>query len=271
MSPILIHLGPLPIRAYGFMIVIGFLSAVWLAVRQGRRQGIDKNLIIDLCFTILVSALIGSKLLHLIVFWHDYVVDIPQLWRHPAQLLTYLGSGLIFFGGLLAAIPAAIYFLRKRSLKIWLMADILAPSIPLAHGFGRIGCFLAGCCYGKACHLPWGVTFSDPNSLAPVGIPLHPTQLYSSICNFSLVAVLLFLRPRYRKNGQLFWTYLLLYPIGRFIIEFFRDDERGFVLNGVLSTSQFISICIFLVALGAHLYLLLTDPTKQSHRQKKNS
>ncbi|MBN2383668.1 prolipoprotein diacylglyceryl transferase [bacterium] len=265
MHPILIHIGPIPIRSYGFMIVCGFLVGVWLAIRRGRKVGITPETVIDLCFAILLSALIGSKLLHLIIFWPDYLVDIPRLRHHPIDLFVYLGSGLIFFGGLIAAIPTAIFFVRKRKLGIWTVADVLAPSIPLAHGFGRIGCFLAGCCFGKLCEAPWAVTFHNPNSMAPLGIPLHPTQLYSAFWNFSLAAILLLLGPRLKRSGQLFWMYILLYPIGRFVIEFYRADQRGFILSGALSTSQFIGIVLVLVAIAAQCVLLLHKPKSLKH------
>lgn len=249
MRPLLFQIGPFPIRSYGLMIVIGFLCGIWLATHRAKKEGIDKEIIMDLSFYLLLSALIGSKLLHVIIFWQDYYEQFPSLIAHPAAIFEFLGSGLVFFGGLLAAVPTGIYYLKKHHLPIWQMADIFAPAIPLAHGFGRIGCFLAGCCYGKACDLPWAVEFHNHDSLAILDVPLHPTQLYSSLFNFSLCILLIILSPYLKKYGQLFGTYMLIYPLGRSFIEFFRADARGSLFGGLVSTSQFISILIFFAAI----------------------
>lgn len=256
MRPLLIEIGPVPIRSYGLMIVIGFLFGLWLAIRRGNREGIAREIIVDLSFYLLLSALIGSKLLHVIIFWSSYVADIPHLWSEPIKLLNYLGSGLVFFGGFLAAVPTGIIYVRRHGLSVWQMADIIAPSIPLAHGFGRIGCFLAGCCYGKECDLPWAVVFTNEESLAPLHVHLHPTQLYEALFNFALAASLVVLSPYLRRYGQLFWTYVMAYAIGRSVIEFFRDDERGSILGGVLSTSQVIALVLFAGALLVQIVLI---------------
>ncbi|MFC1851880.1 prolipoprotein diacylglyceryl transferase [candidate division CSSED10-310 bacterium] len=262
MRPLLFHIGPIPIRAYGLMIVIGFLCGLWLAIRRGKKENISKDFMMDLAFYLLLAALLGSKILHIIIFWHDYVAQLPELVRHPTELFTYLGSGLIFFGGLIAAVPIGILYIKKHGLPVWKIADIAAPSFPLAHGFGRLGCFLAGCCYGKPCDLPWAVTFNHPDSLAPMNVPLHPTQLYSAIFNFLVVVILLILTPYFKRYGQLFWTYVLLYSSGRFIIEFFRADPRGSLINGLLSTSQFIGLIIIFLAIGAQIWLARTGTVR---------
>lgn len=249
MHPIMLEIGPVPIRSYGLMIVIGFLLGLWLSIKRGQREGIAREIIIDLSFYLLLSALIGSKLLHIIIFWNSYIKDIPLIWSEPITLINYLGSGLIFFGGFLAAVPTGILYLRRHGLSVWQMADIIAPAIPLAHGFGRIGCFLAGCCYGRECSLPWAVVFTNEDSLAPLNIPLHPTQLYESLFNFTLAASLVVLSPYLRRYGQLFWTYVMTYAIGRTLIEFFRDDERGSILGGDVSTSQVIAFGLFICSL----------------------
>jgi len=252
MKPLLFEIGPVPIRSYGLMIVLGFLFALWLVCSRAKKENVSREIIIDLSFYLLFSAIIGSKILHVLIFWKLYVQEIPTLLSEPKELFNFMGSGLIFFGGLLAAIPTGIIYLKKKGIYIWKIADIIVPGIPLAHAFGRIGCFFAGCCHGKICETPWAVTFSNSDSLAPQNIPLHPTQLYASALNIGLVIILLLLSPHIKKYGQLFWTYVLLYPICRFIIEMFRNDERGFLFNGFLSTSQFISILLFCSAIVAH-------------------
>lgn len=228
---------------YGFLLAAGFLIALRFASGRGKKEGIETNLILDLGLYILVSALLGAKLLLLFVDWEHYS-------SHPASLLR---SGGVFYGGLIAAVLTSIWFFHKHRLRVWQMTDILAPSIALGHAIGRLGCFSAGCCYGKPTGAPWGVTFTDPYAQeiagTPLHITLHPTQLYESGAELLIFVTLLLLSRRKRFEGQIFWTYVALYALARFLIEFFRGDQRGFVFNGVLSTSQFIGILMLAVAI----------------------
>jgi phosphatidylglycerol:prolipoprotein diacylglycerol transferase len=154
----------------------------------------------------------------------------------------------------------SIWFFRKHRLPVWVMTDILAPSVALGHAIGRLGCFTAGCCYGKPTTMPWGVTFTDPYAKeivgVPLGIALHPTQLYEALVEFALFGLLVFLAGRKKFDGQIFWTYVFGYSIARFVIEFFRGDlERGFVFGGALSTSQVIALLLVVAASFALLTL----------------
>lgn len=242
MYPVLIKIGPLTIHTYGVLVAAGFLIAISLAVRQAKKQGIPSDRIIDVGFYILLSAIIGSRLLFVATNAGYYL-------RHPLDMLKIWEGGLVFYGGLLLAVPVAVWYMRKHRLDAWTIADIFAPYIALGHAVGRLGCFSAGCCYGKhAEDLPWAVTFLHPESLAKIGIPLHPTQIYESIGELANFLILITLRRYQSFNGQLFWTYILLYSILRFIVEFFRGDEaRGYIIQG-LSTSQGISIIMAVVA-----------------------
>lgn len=231
------------LHTYGFLLAAGFLIALKVAASRGRRFGVEANLIMDLGLYILVSALVGAKLLLLIVDWDHY--------RHDP--LSLVRSGGVFYGGLVAAVLTSIWFFRKHHLSTWVMCDILAPSVALGHAIGRLGCFSAGCCYGKPTTLPWGVTFTDPYAREIVGVPLntplHPTQLYESLVEFALFGFLIFLAGRKKFDGQIFWTYVACYSTARFIIEFFRGDlERGFVFGGALSTSQVIALILLAVS-----------------------
>lgn len=231
------------LHTYGFLLAAGFLIALKVAATRGRKLGVEANLMMDLGLYILVSALVGAKLLLLIVDWQHY--------RHDP--LSLIRSGGVFYGGLVAAVVTTIWFCHKHQLSVWRMTDILAPSVALGHAIGRLGCFSAGCCYGKPTTMPWGVTFTDPYAReivgVPLNIPLHPTQLYESLVEFALFGFLVFLAGRKKFDGQVFWTYVALYSVARFIIEFFRGDlERGFVLGGALSTSQLIAILLLAAA-----------------------
>jgi phosphatidylglycerol:prolipoprotein diacylglycerol transferase len=251
MHPILFKLGPLTIHTYGLFVASGFLLGLGLAVRQARKEGIPPHKIVDLGFYILLAAIIGSRLFFISINASHYI-------KNPLDILKIWEGGLVFYGGVFLALPAAIWYVKKNGLGIWKTADIFAPSIAIGHAIGRIGCFFAGCCYGKPAELlPWAVTFTDPESLvgASIGIPLHPTQLYESAGEFINFLILITLRGYKSFNGQLFMTYLLLYSVLRFIVEFFRGDmSRGFIIYN-LSISQGISILIFLVAIGGLIIL----------------
>ncbi len=238
------------LHTYGFLLAAGFLIALRLAATRAKRIGVETRMTMDLGLYILVAALVGAKLLLLIVDWDHYQHD-------PWSLLR---SGGIFYGGLVAAILAALWYLGKHRLAPWPMGDILAPSIALGHGIGRLGCFAAGCCYGKPTTSLLGVTFTNDYAHQVVGVPLrialHPTQLYEAGAEFAVFAYLMWLSTRKRFDGQIFWTYVALYSVARFIIEFFRGDlGRGTVLSGALSTSQFIALVMFGVAILAMFFL----------------
>jgi phosphatidylglycerol---prolipoprotein diacylglyceryl transferase len=251
-------IGPIPIRMYGLMIGIGFLLGIYLASRQAKKEGINPERILDLGVYLLLSAMIGSRVLHVLTTLPDYA-------NNPWDVFAIWKGGLVFYGGVLAAIPVGIWYVRTHGLPVWKTADIIAPYAALGHAFGRLGCFFAGCCYGAACDSPIGVTFRDPQSLAPLGISLYPTQLMEAGGEFLTFAALILLR-RYKKfDGQLFWSYMLCYAVLRFIIEFFRGDEiRGLYFGGIVSTSQIIAFLL----LGCALVMLWMLRNAQKARAK---
>jgi phosphatidylglycerol:prolipoprotein diacylglycerol transferase len=243
MHPVLFRFGPLTVHTYGLLVALGFLVGLGLAVRQAKKEGISSQKIVDLGFYILFAALVGSRLFFIFINPSPYI-------KNPLNIFKIWEGGLVFYGGVLLAVPTAIWYVKKNDLGLWKTSDLFAPSIAIGHAFGRVGCFFAGCCYGKfAESLPWSIIFTSPECLAPTNIPLHPTQLYEAggeVVNFLILIVL----RKYKSfNGQLFITYLLLYSVLRFIVEFFRGDEaRGFIINN-LSISQGISILIFFIAI----------------------
>jgi len=234
-------IGPIPIRMYGLMIAIGFVLGITLAARRAKKEGLDPERILDMGVYLLLAAIVGSRVL--------YVLTALQEFRgNPLDVFAIWKGGLVFYGGLLAAVPTGIWYMRKHKLPVWQTADIMAPSISLGHAFGRLGCFFAGCCYGAPCTGPFCITFSDPHSLAPLGTPLFPTQLMESGGEFVIFGVLLALRNRKRFHGWLFGLYLILYAGLRFVLEFFRGDAVRGVYFGLVSTSQIIAVLIILAA-----------------------
>ncbi|NVL90029.1 MAG: prolipoprotein diacylglyceryl transferase [Desulfobacterales bacterium] len=248
MHPVLFHIGSFTLHTYGIFVAIAFLSAVALALREARRVGEDANNILDLCFYVLIAAIIGSRILYVLVNWSTFSQD-------PLEILRIWHGGLIFYGGFFGALLAALLYIRKKGLPLLRTADIMAPSIAFGQFVGRIGCFFAGCCYGKICNLSWAVVFTNPESLAPKGVPLHPTQLYSSLNSLLIFLVLVGLRRIKGFEGRIFWTYVLLYGITRSILEYFRGDDRGMFLDGMLSTSQLIGIIMAVIAIAMMIIL----------------
>lgn len=237
-------IGPIPIRLYGLMIGVGFLLGMTLAARQAKKEGINPDRVLDMGVYLLLAAIVGSRLLYVFTSLHEFrnnPLDVFAIWK----------GGLVFYGGLLAAVPVGIWYVKKHSLPVWQTADIMAPSISLAHAFGRLGCFFAGCCYGAPCSGPACITFNDPRSLAPLGVSLYPTQLMESGGELIIFGLLLALRRYKRFDGQIFGLYLLLYAVLRFVLEFFRGDvARGIYFGGLISTSQIIAILIAVAALA---------------------
>lgn len=241
------------LHTYGLLLAVGFLVALNLAARRAKSIGVETRMTMDLGLYILISALVGAKLLLVIVNWEHMEHD-------PWSLLR---SGGVFYGGLIGAIVTALWYFRKHRLPAWKMADILAPSIALGHGIGRLGCFAAGCCYGKPTTSILGVTFTSDYAHQIVGVPLgvalHPTQLYEAGAEFLIFGFLLWLSTRKRFDGQVFWTYVGLYAASRFVIELYRGDPRGFVFDGALSTSQLIGLLMLALSLFS-LFVLRKRP-----------
>lgn len=238
MWPILFQIGSLQIYTYGVLVALAFISALTLALRMGPRYGLGKNLIWDWMFFVLLGAIGGARLLYIMIEWKSIQWSLRSLW----DLVVH--SGGVFYGGFVGAVVASILFLRKRSIPIWLAADIAAPAVALGQGIGRWGCFFAGCCWGKPTHLPWSVTFT--NEIAqrwmgtPLNTPLHPTQIYESFFTLILAGWLTWrLRSKHRRS-DIWWSYVALYAMGRFAIEFLRNDPRGTL--GPFSTSQWFAL-----------------------------
>lgn len=225
-----------------------------MARSEAKRYGMDADKIMDLCFYIVVAAIVGSRLL--------YVMTYPEYFaKNPIEIFKIWNGGLVFYGGFIGAVITVIVYLKACHLPLGKTVDIGAVSLPLGHFLGRIGCFFAGCCYGKACELSWAITFHNPDSLAPLYVPLHPTQLYESASNLIIFSIICLFRPYKKFDGQLFLAYIIFYGINRSIIEVFRGDFRGPTILSVFSISQLIGILAAIISL---VTLLLLDRRKKS-------
>lgn len=232
----LFSIGPLTIHGYGLMIAIGVLAAYLVGEYRAKKNGLNPEPVFAITFLCLLGGLLGSKVLFILT-------DLKEILADPKILLN-LSYGFVVYGGILGGILTFYIYSKVKKLDFLQYFDILIPSVALAQGFGRIGCFLAGCCYGMESSCAISITFQN-SEFAPNGIPLIPTQLISSGLNFLHFFLLIYLAKKVKAHGQIAALYLICYSVGRFILEFFRGDLiRGSV--GALSTSQFISIFAFL-------------------------
>lgn len=267
MRPTLFTIGSLPIRGYGLMVAIAFLAAIYVAARRASKEGIPSQTIFDLGLYILISALLGARIFYSIQFRSSYdsFTDFLKIWQ----------GGLVYYGGFISAFVVGVLYMRWKKLSIPKVLDIFAPSMMLGLSIGRIGCFLAGCCFGKPTSLPWGVTFPE-GSMARLEfgeVPIHPTQLYSFVSVFSIFIILIVLRRYMKFSGQVFLLTVFIYSIHRFLIDFLRyyaPNERF----GSLSSAQVISIVAGTTALVAMIVFTVwqsrhTSTTKARQPKRK--
>nr|WP_294463946.1 prolipoprotein diacylglyceryl transferase [uncultured Sellimonas sp.] len=233
----LLTIGGLTVHGYGLMIGIGFIAAYLMTEYRARKYRMNTDIVFTLFISSVVFGLLGAKVMY-------YLTILDRIIKDPGVILDEM-EGFVVYGGIIGGVLAGYVVCRIKKERFWQYFDLIAPAIALAQGFGRIGCLLAGCCYGKETHSHLAITFHT-SDFAPNGVPLIPTQIYSSILDFLNCIVLCVIARHARKEKTVAGCYLIFYSIGRFILEFFRGDlERGSV--GVLSTSQFISVFIFVI------------------------
>lgn len=252
MHPVLFKIGSLTLYTYGLFVALGFISAIWWSKKLARKHDINHEFIYDVYIVILVSAIIGARALYIIIEFNSFSSDwlsVFKIWN----------GGLVFYGGFISSFIATVLYLHLKKSSLWLMGDIIAPGVALGHAIGRIGCFFAGCCYGRSCDLPWAIQFKNHDSLAPLNIFLHPTQIYEILSNLLIFVILMWVGHKKKTHGVVFFVYLILYSLFRSFIEFFRGDFRGNLFNGYVSTSQ--AIGIFFAVLGI-VFLIRLLPKK---------
>jgi phosphatidylglycerol:prolipoprotein diacylglycerol transferase len=254
--PIAFQLGSFSVHSYGVLMAFAFLAGLWTASRRAPRDGITPDKILDIGPWLIVGAIVGARLFYAATYW-DTLMDRPLFPQAPwTEIFMVQRGGLVYYGGLIGAALACILFARIKQLPLWKLADILAPSIALGYVFGRIGCLLNGCCYGRVCSLPWAIHFPPGHETYPNGV--HPTEVYDSLLNLVWYAGLAWLYRQKKFDGQVFAVYLLCYALTRSFVEMFRGDYTPAHLHDGLTPAHLISIGIF--AAGLALIRLLPRP-----------
>ncbi len=251
--------GPFTLHTYGFLLAVAFLLGLWVASRQAKRAQLDAAKITDMAVWVLIAGLVGAKLLLVGVEWRYFA-------RNPRDAFSIFQSGGVFYGGLVAGILVAWLLARYYGLPGWRTADVLAPGVAIGQAIGRLGCFSAGCCWGKATSVPWAVTFTDVYAAravgTPIDTPIHPSQLYESAAVFLIFLFLVWLAPRKRFHGQVTLAYVALYSAARFVLEFWRgDSDRGTWFGNQVSTSQLIALALLVATAIALPYVRRTQAT----------
>jgi phosphatidylglycerol:prolipoprotein diacylglycerol transferase len=251
--PRLFHIGNFNMPTYGLLVSLGVLIGLWISVRNSQKQGIDPDNAWNLGIIVVMCGIIGAKVLYIIVDWGEYAA-------HPGEIfsLNTLQAGGVFSGGLIGAFAAAAWYIHRHRMPALATCDAFAPGLALGHAIGRIGCFAAGCCFGKPTDHFWGVTFTSPIAHELVGTPigeaLQPTQLFESaveLANFFLLAWLL---KRKKFDGEIIGTYFFLYGIARFFLEYLRGDPGRGDVFGIITGTQLVALC--LIAVGGFIWWL---------------
>lgn len=245
-----IKIGPVTFHMYGLMIAIGFMAALLMSLNRGKKKGMSEDMIYGIFFCAIFGGMAGSRLLY-------YIVEIPSILENPSILWDFK-NGYVVYGGIIGGVLTSMIYCKIKKQRFLSYFDLVMPAVSLAQGFGRLGCFFAGCCYGRETDAWYGITFRN-SAFAPNNVKLIPTQLISSAGDFLFCILLLSYAKREPKEGRVAAVYMLFYGIGRFAIEFLRNDYRGSV--GVFSTSQLISIGV--VALGVVLYVVASKFQKK--------
>jgi phosphatidylglycerol:prolipoprotein diacylglycerol transferase len=243
MFPKLIDFGQFSLPSYGVLVAAAFLVALWLTSKLAKERGIDSERVVNLGVYCALVGMLGAKMMMI-------ALD-PEYREHPAEIFTLatLQSAGIFFGGFILALVFAFFYIRAQKMPVLATCDIFAPGVALGHGVGRLGCFAAGCCWGRPTHLPWAVTFHNPaiTTGVPLGIPLHPTQLYEAFAEGFICLFLLGWLKRKHGEGSAIGLYLLLYGLVRFAVEFVRMHDSSNPLGGPFTLEQWISLGLALV------------------------
>jgi phosphatidylglycerol:prolipoprotein diacylglycerol transferase len=241
MHPTLVQIGPFPLHSYGFMLALSFFLGILLASRRAPARGLHADVVFDTSLVIVFASILGARAMYVLFHRHEMhsLVDALALWS----------GGLTMYGGVLAAMAASWFYLRRRQVRFLKMADVVAPSLALGLGLTRIGCFLNACCYGKPTTGPFGVHFPADSFVTRLfdSAAVHPTQLYSSLTGFAIAAILLLYDRRSRPEGRLFALFLILDAAGRFCLDFYRSYEANVYVLGPLTVNQLICIGLFLL------------------------
>ncbi|HTI98597.1 MAG TPA: prolipoprotein diacylglyceryl transferase [Dongiaceae bacterium] len=244
MHPIAFYIGSFAVHWYGIMTALGFLAGLWTASRRGMLAGFLPEKILDIGPWLILGTILGARTMYVTTYWDEEFAGKPI-----SEIFMVQHGGLVFYGGLIGAALACILYAWFKKMPLWKLADVLAPSIALGSAFGRVGCLLNGCCYGRACSLPWAITFPADNPLNPPTTPVHPTEIYDSALNLILYLTLAWLFRRRKFDGQIFALFLMCYAITRSTVESFRGDYTVVHYHFGLTPAQVVGIGTFATGL----------------------
>ncbi|MCF8081747.1 MAG: prolipoprotein diacylglyceryl transferase [Deltaproteobacteria bacterium] len=253
MFPDLFSIGPFTLHTYGLFVAMGFFAAIMVTLTLGKAEGLDPKQITDMGFYIILAAILGSRAMYVLMNFSHYMdrpLDSFKIWE----------GGLVFSGGIVAALLTVIAYVKRHRLSFLRIGDLWAPGLALGQGIGRIGCLMAGCCYGRPTNGDWGIVFTNPRALAPLHIPLHPTQIYASLSGFLLFGILLFIRKKKQFQGQVVVWFLILHSTARLFMERFRGDDRGMLLGSEMTLTQGLTLLILVGAIVALFVLKRKRP-----------
>jgi len=253
--PIAFQLGTLTIHWYGVMMALAFFAGLWTATRRARIVNLSGDVVADVVLWLILGGIIGARFVYVTTYWKDEFASGPF-----SEVFMIQHGGLVYYGGLIGSTAAGIGYLVWKKLPVWKIADVLAPSIALGSVFGRIGCLLNGCCYGRACDLPWAIHFPADHQTG--GAPVHPTEIYDALLNLVLYVFLAWLFRRKKFDGQIFATYLIIYAVFRSVVEYFRGDYPSDHVHAGLTSAQLVSIPIFVAGLALAAILSRRAPAK---------
>jgi phosphatidylglycerol:prolipoprotein diacylglycerol transferase len=257
MFPVLFTIGPLTIHTYGFLVALGALVGLLVSIRGSDASGMSRQQVMDMIFMIILCAIVGSRLTFVLINYAYFL-------ERPLAAFKLWEGGLVFSGGFVLVLLFVGWYIRRHRLPLWSIGDLFAPAVAISQGLGRLGCLMAGCCYGKPSDIPWAITFNHPQSLAPHHVPLHPTQIYASLSGFIIFFILILIRQKKKFEGQVFLWFVILHSTSRLIVERFRGDDRGVIAGTALSVTQVVTL-VLLVA-GVVLLVILS-----SKHQKETS
>lgn len=243
MHPIAFQFAGLTIHWYGVMIALAFLAGLWTATRRARRENISGERIADVTLWLMVGSILGARIVYVTTYWKTEFANQPI-----SEIFMVQHGGLVYYGGLIGATIAGMIYLRWKKMPVWKTADVLAPSIALGSVFGRIGCLLNGCCYGRPTDVPWAIRFPPDHPTG--GVPVHPTEIYDALLNLVLYVFLAWLFRRKKFDGQIFATYLIIYAVFRGVVEYFRGDYPADHIHFGLTSAQLVSVPIFIAGLA---------------------
>jgi len=238
--PVLFKIGNFTVHSYGVAVALAFLLAIILIRHEVKRKGFNADIAYDIVLFAMLGGIAGARLIYVVDHWHDFTQNF-------VQVFAIWQGGLVFYGGLIGGILAVLGYVKAKKLPVGKIADTTAPALAVGSAIGRLGCFANGCCHGEETTLPWGVTYTDSlSSASPLGVPLHPTQLYEFAYNVVILGVLWWARPKIKSDGLLFWMYVTLYGFFRFLVEFLRVNPAFFL---GMSASQTFSLVLLATGL----------------------